>query len=396
MKPTLLFFLLFLCCPSTLAQTHQHGAMPAGDGNFNPFVVSDNRRGFYLAYVQRVNNVSNVMLRRSTAAGTFTPAVKVSDRDGDGAVRNENPPKVAVSSKGDVYVCWANERARWKGNIRFARSTDGGNSFLPAISINSDADREPSGHAFQSITVDRRGRIYIVWIDERNKRAADRGAEIWMSTSEDGGRTFTPDRKILSDVCECCRTAVQVDSDGRVFVSYRMVPRTGAMLRDVVVAVSENGGKTFTSNVVSHDGWEIGGCPVAGPALSVDASNGITVVWFTGGGARPGLLYARSSDRGATFSRGILLDPDQKLAKHASIVATANGKLLAAWDDSADRALTSWGILDPQQGVVQKLGTIADVAYPVGAVAGEMIVVTGLQMARQDLFVKTETLKKKL
>ena len=240
------------------------------------------------------------MLRRSTNGGTFTAPIRVSDRAGNGAVRNENPPKVAVSGRGDVYVCWANERARWKGNIRFARSTDGGNSFRPAITINSDADGEPAGHAFQSIAVDRRGRIYVVWIDERDKKPADRGAEIWMSTSDDGGRTFTRDRKILSDVCECCRTAVQVDSTGRVFVSYRMVPKNGPMHRDVVVATSEDRGKSFVSNVVSHDEWEISGCPVAGPALCVDASNRITVIWFMGGGNRPGLA-ALSTDRGISF-----------------------------------------------------------------------------------------------
>src|SRR5580704_1687443 len=96
------------------------------------------------------------------------------------------------------------QRERWKGNIRFARSTNGGKSFEAAIDLNSDAAQPPISRAFESIVVDSKGRIYVAWIDERNKTAKDRGAEIWMASSDDGGKPFTHDRKILSDVCECC------------------------------------------------------------------------------------------------------------------------------------------------------------------------------------------------
>src|ERR1044072_278533 len=104
------------------AQTHQHGSMPTGDGNFNPFVVSDNRGGFYVAYIRRAGGVSNVMLRHSMDGKSFSDPVRVNDLDGDATVRNENPPKIAVSPGGGVYVCWGNERARWKGDGKFARS----------------------------------------------------------------------------------------------------------------------------------------------------------------------------------------------------------------------------------------------------------------------------------
>src|SRR3954464_178202 len=116
-------------------QTHQHGSMPTGDGKFNPFVVPDNRGGFYVAYVERARDASNVMLRRSADGKSFSAPVRVNDIDGDATVRNENPPKVAVAFNGDVYVCWGNERARWKGDVKFARSTDGGKSFSRSITI---------------------------------------------------------------------------------------------------------------------------------------------------------------------------------------------------------------------------------------------------------------------
>src|SRR5262245_16815837 len=153
--------LILIAAATALAQKHQHGATATGDGQYNPFIVSDNRGGFYLAYVERANNVSNLMLRHSSDGANFSAPVRINDRAGDATVRNENPPKVAVSARGEVYVCWANERGKWKGDIRFTRSTDGGKTFSPTITINSDAVGEPAGHAFQSISVDGRGRVYV-------------------------------------------------------------------------------------------------------------------------------------------------------------------------------------------------------------------------------------------
>src|SRR4030095_7745745 len=162
-----------------------------------------------LTYVERANGVSNVMLRHSSDGANFSAPVRVNDRAGDATVRNENPPKVAVGARGEVYVCWANERGRWKGDVRFARSTDGGRTFSPALTLNSDGAGNPAGHAFQSVAVDKEGRVYVTSIDERQKQQTDRGAEIWLAVSDDRGQTFARDRRILIDVCECCRTNLQ-------------------------------------------------------------------------------------------------------------------------------------------------------------------------------------------
>src|SRR4030095_7598643 len=100
-----------------LAQTHQHGAAATGDGQYNPFITADSRGGFYLTYVERAGNVSNVFLRHSPDGVNFSSPVRVNDRAGDATVRNENPPKVVVDAQGAVYVCWAHERGQWKRNI---------------------------------------------------------------------------------------------------------------------------------------------------------------------------------------------------------------------------------------------------------------------------------------
>jgi BNR repeat-like domain len=384
--------LILIATAMALAQTHQHGATATGDGQYNPFIVSDNRGAFYLTYVERANGVSNVMLRHSSDGANFSAPVRVNDRSGDATVRNENPPKVAVGARGEVYVCWANERGKWKGDIRFARSTDGGKTFSPAVTVNSDGAGEPAGHAFQSVAVDRQGRVYVAWIDERNKQKEDRGAEIWLAVSADRGRTFSRDRRILSDVCECCRTNLQIDAAGNLYLSYRTVPRSGPMYRDIIIARSQNGGKTFAQTVVSEDRWEINGCPVAGPSFSFDNRGAIVAVWFMGGGERPGLYYADSTDGGKTFTPRRLLDPRQKIGKHAHTAGLAGGGAFVAWDDADGKTFSAWGLLDTQKGLLRRSDQHEGVAYPVAATNGRIVVIAGMRLATHEIVTYNESL----
>jgi hypothetical protein len=392
LKRLCLALLLTNCIPLVTAQGHQHGTMPKEDGRYNPFVVADPRGGFYLAYVERKAGISNVLLQRSADGKTFSAPVRVNDQPGDATVRNENPPKLAVGPTGQIYVCWANERGRWKGNVRFARSLDGGKTFSQASNINSDAALQPAGHAFQSVTVGRKGRIYVTWIDERNKKSTDRGAEIWMATSTDEGRTFSPDRRILGDVCECCRTHLQIDASGRMFLSYRTVPSSGPMFRDIVLAVSQDGGKTFAKTIVNQDGWEVNACPVAGPSLSLDARGQVAITWFTGGGDRPGLYYASSNDHGVSFSPRRLLSPNQKMGKHSQAAMISQSRMLVAWDDVANTTLSRWGLLDLKDLRLQELGSQEGVSFPVVAISQQAALIAATQLSAGELFFHSESL----
>jgi len=379
----LLSIAVLFCSSVASAQTHQHGSMPAEDGSFNPYVVADRRGGFFVAYIERSNGQCDVMLKYSADGFHFTDAVRVNDRRGDAAVRNENPPKVAVASTGEVYVCWSNEREKWKGDIRFARSTDGGKTFSPAVTVNSDAGGPPTGHAFQSVAVDEQGRVYVDWIDERNKKPSDRGAEIWMAVSDNRGKDFSRDHKILSDVCECCRTSVQIGAAGTLLLSYRSVPRTGPMQRDVFLARSADRGVSFSTSPVSLDRWEVDVCPVAGPAMCADTAGNITVVWFTGGGERPGLYVAKSADGGRSFSPRRPLDDAQRMSKRAQMVASPQLGVVVAWEDQGRSPSTLVGVLEPGVGFRQRGSAFPYLSFPTLAVNDRVVVVAGMKFGRE-------------
>ena len=368
------------------SQMHDHSSMaPPGDGEFNPFVISDAHGGFYAVYIQRKNNKSDVFFQHAPAGAGFSAAVRVNDVPGDAAVRNENPPKIAVGPNNEIYVAWANERQRWKGNIRFSRSLDGGRTFSPAIYLNSDTSGALIGRGFETIAVDKKGHVYAAWIDQRDKHNDFGIAEIWMAESDDQGKTFSHDHKIIANVCDCCRLTFAIDSADRMFISYRYVPPSGPMFRDIAVARSDDGGKTFQSTVVHHDGWELNGCPTDGASLNIDNSGRVNVVWFTAAADTPRLYIASSTDHGASFGKPGLLDPAQKQAKHGHAVAVGDGFVLAAWDDVTDSSLVKWGIYDLNSGALRVFGSEKNAYYPIVAASGKRMAVIAMQSDHPEI-----------
>lgn len=394
--------LMMVWSASTFAQeqTHDHSVMhdhsamaPAGDGKFNPFLISDAHGGFYSVFVERQNGNTDVYFQHAVAGKPFSSAVRVNDKPGDGTVRNENPPKVAVGPGGEIYVTWQNQRERYKGNIRFSRSLDGGKTFSPAVDLNSANSGTPIGRGFETIAVAPNGHIYIAWIDQRDKKGDDLAtAEIWMTESSDRGKTFSADRKIVSNVCECCRLTLALDGEGRIFLSYRSVPATGPMFRDIAVARSDDGGKTFRSAIVNHDGWELNACPTDGASMTVDRAGRIDIVWFTAAGDMPRVFIASSTDHGSSFSKPALLDPNQKQARHAHAVAIGDGVALAAWDDYNSTPVVKWGIYNLAKGTVQVLGNEAGAVYPVVAVNGDHFAILAMRHDHPELFQTFATL----
>ena len=99
----------------------------------------------------------------------------------------------ASAWRGTVYVCWSDTR-RGAGNtcIFLRRSTDGGESWQPAVRVNTDeAARE---HFFPWMTVDPlTGGIYVIFYDRRE--TAGDATDVYVARSTDGGISFS-DRRV--------------------------------------------------------------------------------------------------------------------------------------------------------------------------------------------------------
>jgi hypothetical protein len=380
-------------CAAGLAACAGSPAVELGDavtvaagGASNPTVAVDAKAGaYYVAWVGVSDGTPNVWLARSDDGATFAPPVRVNDMDGDAAPHEQAPAQVAAGPDGTVYVVWQNntqaEGRRFPySDLRLARSTDGGKTFEPAITVNDDAGGPPSSHTFHDIVVAGDGAVYVSWIDSRVRTALEvaaaeaapkptahaapasagaaeapaaghestaghghagmamesdpnlPGPEIRIARSTDGGRTFGTSSIAAADACPCCRTALAAGADGSVYVAWRDVKEGD--IRDIVVARSTDHGETFSMpKAVQSDGWSIAGCPHAGPDIAVDENGLLHAAWYTGAEGRPGLYYAVSDNQGESFGEAApLVSGEWVPVSQVKMAATADG-VVVAWDD---------------------------------------------------------------
>ncbi len=171
-----------------------------------PYIVADtnpqspNAGNLYVGWTQFTLDKSVILFSRSTDDGdTWSAPVEISShqglpRDDNGAVEGFTG---AVAPNGTLYVAWTDG-----DNIAFTYSKDGGKTFAPSKEVLdvaplyfkiSSVDR---ANGFPQLALDpKSGRLFVSWSDYRNG-----DVDIFVSTSEDGGVSWSSAVRVNSDV----------------------------------------------------------------------------------------------------------------------------------------------------------------------------------------------------
>jgi hypothetical protein len=302
--------------------------------------------------------VTDIYVATSRDGGrSFGAPVRVNQTTGDVSVSGEQPPRIALTSNRaanpSVVVMWT-AKAPSGTRLVSARSTDGGQSFGPAASVpGSDAS---GNRGWESLAISARGEPMAVWLDHREMAARPAGSGetgghqhgATMQHQTDGAATAqlsqiffarlndpASARAVAHGVCYCCKTSIAAGADGSIVAAWRHV--YPGNIRDIALTKSSDGGRTFTPPVrVSEDNWVLNGCPENGPAVAVDQTNAIHVVWPTlvhdsGGAETLALFYAMSHD-GQRFTKRQRI-PTEGVPRHPQIAVGPAGKVTIAWDE---------------------------------------------------------------
>ena len=255
-----------------------------------------------------------------------TPAPEPTDTGGDAR------PKIALGPAGEIYVTWTRPLAKpYTGEIKFARSLDGGRTFSTPTVVHRDG--QVITHRFDSIAVNTVGQVVVAWIDKRDLVAAAaakappyRGAAVYFAVSDDRGATFRGDYKLADNSCECCRIALVCHPDGSLTAMWRHVFEPN--VRDHAVARFFPDGKAGPVRRASFEDWKIDACPHQGPALAEDSRHRLHALWFSGAPQNQGVFYGRLRDGGIDARRRI----GGEAAVHADIAILGN-RVAIAWKE---------------------------------------------------------------
>lgn len=276
----------------------------------------------------------HVFVASSEDGGTgFSEPVQVTSVPESISADGENRPKIAVAADGIVLLAWTQAQPqKYSGNIRFARSVDGGKTFSAPITLNDDG--RIASHRFDSLATDGKGRVAVAWLDARDRDAAKEkggafpGVSVYTAQSNDNGAQFDANRRLVEHVCECCRTGVTWGSDGPV-VFWRNL--FGINTRDFSIGWLDRG----VVRRATDDEWQIDACPHHGGGIAADGHGVLHLVWFTQGKTRQGLFYKRID--GQTESPVMALGNPAAQAGHPG-VAAAGSTVVLAWREFNGRA----------------------------------------------------------
>jgi hypothetical protein len=243
------------------------------------------------------------------------------------------PPGIAIGSGGEVYLSWSSVKPKPEGTVfasdlRLARSLDGGTTFDHHLQVNED---RPISHSFEGLAVARDGTVLLAWIDGREGKPDP--ATFLVRITDRGARVDSA-RKLGEDTCVCCRIDVATGPSGSVAALWRKVFPDN--LRDMVLAVSKDGGRSFTPPALVHaDGWRIPACPHRGGKARMDARGRIYLAWYTEGRSeRPSVLFATSVD-GRRFTRPVPLHTSTaSIPDHVRLAVDSAGRAVVVWEDS--------------------------------------------------------------
>ena len=265
------------------------------------------------------------------------------------ALGRHRGPRIAITPQGIVISAIVGEQRGRDGDLVAWRSGDDGKTWSQGIRINTVPGAAREGlHGMASGGA---GLVFATWLDLRENRTKLLGA-----VSKDGGATWT-DNVLVYDspdghICECCHPSALVGSRGELYAMWR---NWLGGSRDMYVAASKDGGKSFQSQKLGEGTWPLKACPMDGGGFLVDAKGQIHSIWrrestvyATAGGQTeaalgPGkdasLALGKAGVYAAwTTGSGLMLkrpgkDAEPLAAEGGFVTLAGQGPVIAAWED---------------------------------------------------------------
>lgn len=229
---------------------------------------------------------------------------------------DKTSPATVRDSAGNIWLAY-HAGAVGQRDIYISKLTFGNANFAGPIQLTTHS----SDQCFPAIAVDADDTLYVVWQDRRRGNW-----DIYVSTSSDGV-TWSTETRITDSDDNQIRPVIAIDSQvpNRAHVAWQ---DDGAGNQDIYVASSDNGFTTKTVSQVTTNAAD-----QTDPAVAVDASNTVYLVWADGRNGTSD-LYGAASNNGPWTNVPVATGAGSQSAP--AVAAEAAGTVLHfAWVDEA-------------------------------------------------------------
>ncbi|MCG2826871.1 MAG: fibronectin type III domain-containing protein, partial [Thermoplasmatales archaeon] len=276
----------------------------AGSSAFQemPAVATYGENNVYVVWEENYK----IYYARSTNGGdSFEAKVQVSDAGADW-----DGPDIAVDSTGVIYVVWDGD-----DYIYIDKSMDG-------VSFGTDVTVNPSSAVVSnpSIAIDSNDNILVAWQSSYH---------VFFAESTDGGSTFTVPVQIDDSDMGAYNPSIGVEADGEIYVAWQDIRET---YKDIYVAVSSDGGVSFSAGVKVND--DTTDTDQRNPSLAVHPCGKVFVAWQDArSGSSEEIYFAKSTDGGVSFGVNAKVS-DAAPATYPSLAVGDDTEVYVVWTGS--------------------------------------------------------------
>jgi hypothetical protein len=266
----------------------------SGEDQAEPKIAVNSSGVIFVTWAEAGSNGPDIMFTVSSDSGkSFHPAIEV-------ATFTEGQLNPDITASGEmVFITWAQENGT-DLDIMFARSMDGGLSFLPAFK--ADDCTTNATQNFPSVAA-QDDLIFLAWLDSRDDTLMD----IYGAWSNNSGESFSPNLKV-NDGLTGYRQG-QPDAafhpSGEVTVVWQD-DREG----DLDIRASSSSGGDFLPSVRVDD--DALGYEQSFPSVAVDSLGNVSVVFRDKRTGDPHISWALSRDGGSSFSSSVRVDDEEE------------------------------------------------------------------------------------
>ncbi|MCI4371250.1 MAG: fibronectin type III domain-containing protein, partial [Thermoplasmata archaeon] len=315
--------------------------------NRNPTIVTDSSNHAYLFYV-RVNTLTGVanvnVTKFNTTGGTAGGPQKWFDKqvnDVTNVVYTGSIISAVIDHSGNIYVAWTRlGAAPAYEDIYVSKSSDGGNTWLPAVRVGNPTDG--THDQFPTIAAAPNGNVFVAWT---SYKPVNWFYNIEFATSTNGGNTFTNVKNVSGQGRggQAIINGLAVDSQGRIALPYTAVDSD----------FNVTGNRYHINYTWSDDGmtWAAPAqfTPRTGlalyPTVAIDAKDRVHLAWLDGRRAYSngiGMWYTKSLDRGATWSPQMPVGNGLSQPNTLEAISVHGDTVMVTWVGSRRIASTSY------------------------------------------------------
>jgi hypothetical protein len=266
-------------------------------------------------------------------------------------VGNIRGARIALGRKGRVFVIWngsskTGDPAAGRTPMFYTRLNDDGTAFEPQRNLIHSAYGIDGGGG---IAADASGRVYVFWHAPLPGRKGEESRRVWMTQSDDDGRTFQPERMAWDrpmGACGCCSLNAAADPAGTVYVLFRSAQESTH--RDMYLLESMDHGETFRGSDISK--WNVGYCVMSSEAFAHGPA-GTFAAWETEKQIHFGSIGAGPAGAGAAITNDTLASETGINQKYPALAVNRDGLLLLSWTESMGwkhGGSLSWQVFDRQ------------------------------------------------